>query len=299
MKAATQNKTYRQASDAGLSEYFNSLGNAERITPEEETRIANLYRENGQQRYADKLVTANLRFVVKIALEYRNYGFPLLDLIQEGNLGLVRAVKTFDPARGYRLISYGVWWIRAFIQEHILHNWSLVKIGTTQTQRKLFNHMQSAQKRLQNLTGEDDLQRQREKLAEKVGGTVKDVIEMETRIRIRARSLDVEVSRSGEDMGSPYDRLAVDETTTEERVADQEQGQLRTKHLTQALATLGEREREIIKARHLSGKKVTLRELGGQLSISKERVRQIEERGLRALREVIKRSCNVEELLAA
>ena len=121
-----------------LARYFESVSRTNMMSPEEELEVARQYRDTGVQRHADRLASANLRFVIKIALEYKNYGFPVLDLIQEGNLGLVRAVKSFDPEKGFRLISYGVWWIRAYIQEFILRNWSLVKIGTTQLQRRLF-----------------------------------------------------------------------------------------------------------------------------------------------------------------
>jgi len=175
--------TGRFGGQSELTRYFQSVAREEMMTADEEAEVAREWLRTGRQRHADRLVNANLRFVIKIALEYRNYGFPLLDLIQEGNVGLVRAVKSYDPDKGYRLISYGVWWIRAFVQEYILKNWSLVKIGTTQLQRRLFNNLQSSQKRLQRLVeaGNDEVGC-REALARSVGGTVADVEEMERRL---------------------------------------------------------------------------------------------------------------------
>ena len=131
-----------------VSIYYRDVSRVPLLTAEEEIEIATRFQETGKQRYADRLVVSNLRFVIKVALDYKNYGFPLMDLVQEGNMGLLKAVQRFDPNRGFRLISYGVWWIRAHIQEYILKNWSLVKIGTTQLQRRLFNNLQSTQKRL-------------------------------------------------------------------------------------------------------------------------------------------------------
>jgi RNA polymerase sigma-32 factor len=267
-----------------LTRYFQAVAREEMMSAEQEAEVAREWLRTGRQRLADRLVNANLRFVIKIALEYRNYGFPLLDLIQEGNVGLVRAVKSYDPDKGYRLISYGVWWIRAFIQEYILKNWSLVKIGTTQLQRRLFNNLQSSQKRLQRLVeagGQEE--GSREALARSVGGTVADVEEMERRLAGRDLSLDLSYGDEGSSY-SFHDRLADEGCDAESLLAEEQYRHVRNRELRRALEQLEERERFILVARRLQDDAVTLRELGDRLGISKERVRQLENRAVESLR---------------
>lgn len=274
-----------------LTPYFHSVGRVEMMNAAEESRVARLWQTTKKQRHADRLVAANLRFVIKIALEYKNYGFALPDLIQEGNLGLVRAVQSFDPDKGFRLISYAVWWIRAYIQEYILKNWSLVKIGTTQLQRRLFNHLQSSQKRLDRLMGTGSETSRREALAKAVGGTVQDVEEMERRVGGRDLSIDRGTSEE-EGSYSLHDRLSEEEGDGESLLEQQELAAVRTREISKALDCLAQRERQIVMARHLSDRNITLRELGEELGISKERVRQLENRALRVLRDTL--SCNDE-----
>jgi len=274
----------RRSGDYGeLTGYFKSVSRQRMLSPAEESEVARLWRDTGKQVYADQLVSANLRFVIKIALEYKNYGFPILDLIQEGNMGLVRAVKSFDPDKGYRLISYGVWWIRAYIQEFILKNWSLVKIGTTQLQRRLFNHLQSSQKRIHRLMDAEDETSARESLAKAVGGTIKDVEDMERRMYARDLSIDTPQS-DGDASFTLHDRLENGDDTLEEKLEIEQARQLRTGELAKALESLDERERHIVRARHLDDNPLTLRELGDAMGISKERVRQLESRALKSLR---------------
>lgn len=281
--------------DGSLGRYFKSVSRIEMMSFEEETATAREWLQTGKQELADKLVGSNLRFVIKVALEYRNYGFPILDLIQEGNLGLVRAVKSFDPDKGFRLISYAVWWIRAYIQEYILKNWSLVRIGTTQLQRRLFNNMQSSQKRLHAMMGTDEARRQREALAESVRGTVRDVEDMERRLYSRDVSLDATAdSESGTGL---HDRLASPWDGAEQLLGDEEAKSIRESELGKALATLEDRERMIVVSRHLDENSVTLRELGESLGISKERVRQLENRALRNLRSALERTLVVAQLV--
>lgn len=281
-----------------LSGYFKSVNRQEMMTAEEELRVARQWRKTGNQRLADKLASANLRFVIKVALEYRNYGFSLQDLIQEGNMGLVRSVKSFDPEKGFRLISYAVWWIRAYIQEYILKNWSLVKIGTTQLQRRLFNHLQSSQKRMELVLASDDEGHRREKLAEAVGGTVADVEDMERRMYGRDMSLDRPVS---EDEGATnmHDRLAVEDGDAEHLLGREQVSRLRSRELAKAMERLDERERQILTARHLGEQTTTLRELGEQLGVSKERVRQLESRALRCLKSALANHAQLEVMIAA
>ncbi len=267
-----------------LTRYFQAVAREEMMNAEQEAEVAREWLRTGRQRLADRLVNANLRFVIKIALEYRNYGFPLLDLIQEGNVGLVRAVKSYDPDKGYRLISYGVWWIRAFIQEYILKNWSLVKIGTTQLQRRLFNNLQSSQKRLQRLVeagGQEGASR--EALARSVGGTVADVEEMER--RLSGRDLSLDLSYGDEDSSFTFhDRLADEGGNAESLLVEEQYRHVQSRELRRALEQLEERERYILVARRLQDDALTLRELGDKLGISKERVRQLENRAMESLR---------------
>ena len=283
-----------------ITEYFRSVSRAPMMTRAEETRVAARWLETREQTYADQLVTANLRFVVKVAMEYRKYGFRLLDLVQEGNMGLIRAVRNYDPAKGHRLISYAVWWIKAYIQEYILKNWSLVKIGTTQLQRRLFNHLLSSQKRLEVVTAAGDNRHdQRMVMAEKVGGTVKDVEDMERRVFHRAASLDAPAYNDSETGPSIHERLTCEDADAEGLYARKQCQAERERHIWRALKELPERDRQIVVGRHLSHQPTTLRELGEKLGVSKERVRQIEARALLKLKELISGSCNVAELLAA
>jgi len=281
-----------------LGSYFDSVGRRPLLTASEELALARRFAQTREEAVAHRLVEANLRFVVKIALEYRNYGFTLHDLIQEGNVGLVRSVQTFDPGRGFRLISYAVWWIRACIQEYILRNWSLVKIGTTQAQRRLFNRLQSSQRRLERLVdGRCDEGERRAALARAAGCTVEEVEEMER--RLYGRDLSLDGHDSDEDGGGLHERLADDSEAVGERLEEEQTQSLFSNCLTGALARLGQREREIVQARHLSERTVTLRELGERLGISKERVRQIENRALAALRVTLSSNAELSAALSS
>jgi len=224
-------------------------------------------------------VVSNLRFVVKIAHEYRNYGVKLADLIQEGNIGLMHAVKKFDPYKGYRLISYAVWWIRAYIQNYIIKTWSLVKIGTTQAQRKLFFKLNKTKKDIQALSLKNPEFRE---IADSLGVREEEVEEMDVRMTNRDLSLDMAI---GDDGGSSHmDFLTYDGEDQETALIRKEEAHLVRKNITGALAVLNEKEMYIIKNRVMADDPQTLQEIGDRYNITRERARQIEKQALKKLR---------------
>lgn len=250
------------------------------LSPEEEYRYAVKFYEEKDLEAAHTLITANLRFVMKIAAEYRDYGLKMLDLVQEGNVGLMMAVKKFNPYKGFRLISYAVWWIRAYIQNYILSAWSLLKIGTTQAQRKLFFKMNQAKKAIANMTGEEDLHATALSLDVKES----EVSEMSQRM-LGEYSLDAEgLDGDGHTM---LESLADDRQNQEELLADiQETGQLQ-QEVASALTTLNEKERYVIEQRVAADTPLTLQEIADHFRISRERVRQIEEGALRKMKALL------------
>ncbi|TYO98272.1 RNA polymerase RpoH-like sigma 32 subunit [Geothermobacter ehrlichii] len=261
--------------------YMKQVNRFDLLSPQEELELARRYRHQGDLAAAERLVTSNLRFVVKIAWEYRNYGCKLLDLIQEGNIGLMMAVKKFDPDRGIRLISYAVWWIRAYIQSFIIRTWSLVKIGTTQAQKKLFFKLNQTREALRRLTGGSDSR----EIAAELDVRPEDVDEMELRLHRRDASLDVELVE-GDDY-TLMDTLADERQDQEELLAAREEEELRRQTIRQAMEKLKPREREIITDRLLRDEPLTLQELADRYGISRERVRQIEQNALKKLKEYL------------
>ena len=251
------------------------------LSKEEEYKLAVEYYENKDLESANTLVVSNLRFVVKIAREYLSYGFPLPDLVQEGTMGLMKAVKKFDPYKGYRLISYAVWWIRAGIQNHIMKFWSQVKIGTTQAQRKLFHKIGRAKKEL-NIENSEMTEQEVSKVAELFGVKDKDVIDMEFRMASRDYSLD---STSTEDGTVTYlDALPDSRANQEEVLESFETNELANEGIREGFEKLTSREQKVIESRYFKNPPDKLRELGEELGISKERVRQIEVHALKKLK---------------
>lgn len=261
-----------------LDHYLARIKQFELLDRDEETALAQRYRRDGDLEAAHRLICGNLRFVVKVANEYRGYGMKMLDLIQEGNIGLMMAVKKFDPDRGIRLISYAVWWIRAYIQNYIVKTWSLVKIGTTQAQKKLFFKLKQTQAALMRLTGREDA----EEIAQTLDVRSDEVEEMSRRLAARETSLDVELIE-GEHF-TLMDTLVDDTPDQETRLIEDEQSRRLSGEVRQAFGRLNDRERKIIQERILDESPRTLQELADDFGISRERVRQLEANALSKLR---------------
>jgi RNA polymerase sigma-32 factor len=262
-----------------LSAYLNRIDQHPLLTPEEERRLALRWKRFRDQRSATQLTLGNLRFVVKIAFEYRTYGVRLLDLIQEGNLGLLVAVDRFDPERGVRLTTYAVWWIRAYIQEYIRRSWSLVRFGTTRAEQRCFYRLRRERQRLERTGAKADPER----LAAALGIKAHDLEAIESRITRRDMSLDDPAYFDTDETRG--DRIADDRPGPEASLAEHELGEKARDQIRSALDALDPRERAILSRRYLNPKPATLKELGAAFGISRERVRQLEARAKAKLRE--------------
>jgi RNA polymerase sigma-32 factor len=252
------------------------------LSAEEEFKLAVQLKKYGDMEAAEKLVTSNLRFVVKIAHEYRKYGVKLVDLIQEGNIGLMHAVKKFDPYKGFRLISYAVWWIRAYMHNYIIKSWSIVKIGTTQAQRKLFFKLNQVKKKLEELSHKDDAFQE---AAELLNVKESDIAEMDLRLNSRDVSLDASMGDDGESMY--IDQLIDDGESQEDILIKKEETALVKRSIAGALTRLNERENYIVKHRLMVDNPETLQQIGDRFNITRERARQIEKEALKILRTAI------------
>lgn len=250
------------------------------LSPEEEYQLAVKFHDEQDLATAHQLVTSNLRFVVKVAAEYRNYGLKMLDLIQEGNVGLMMAVRKFNPYKGLRLISYAVWWIRAYIQNFIISSWSLVKIGTTQAQKKLFYKLNQAKNAIKNLMGSDDLK----ETALSLDVTEAEAAEMEVRMQ-GEYSLDADII--GNEGITLLESLADDRLNQEELLGNHQQAAELQKEVSTALQTLNDKERYIVECRITADTPQTLQEIADYFGISRERVRQLEERALQKMRTLL------------
>ncbi len=265
-----------------LALYYQHVSRFDLMSPEEERETARRWFDEGDVDAAHALVTANLRFVIKVANEYRHYGLRTLDLIQEGNLGLMRAVRKFDPHKGYRLITYAVWWIRAQIHDFILRSWSLVRMGTSRAQRRLFNKLQSAQSRIRGLVDAPDSNAENQLLSAELDIPLDDVVNFRARVNSRDISLDQPLLEDG----SPYvTRLSDSSADQEQVVVEDEARQRLAVRVTEAIGALPERDRLIAQARLLADEPRTLQDLGDELGVSKERIRQLEARIKNRLRE--------------
>ncbi|MGL5114871.1 MAG: RNA polymerase sigma factor RpoH, partial [Beijerinckiaceae bacterium] len=264
------------AGENGLARYLDAIRKFPLLEPQNEFMLAKRYLEHGDSQAAHTLVTSHLRLVAKIAMGYRGYGLPIGEVVSEGNVGLMQAVKRFDPDRGFRLATYAMWWIKASIQEYILRSWSLVKMGTTANQKKLFFNLRKAKSQIQAL-GDGDLRPDQVKIiATKLGVEEREVVEMNRRLSGDS-SLNSPL-RADEDSGEWQDFLMDDGISQETMVADSEERGNRTTALTRALSDLNPRERRIIEARRLEDDPITLEQLSTEFGVSRERVRQIEVR---------------------
>lgn len=264
--------------EKGLSRYFREAWSFPVLEPQEEYMLARRWRQHDDVDAAHKLVTSHLRLVAKIAMNYRGYGLPVADLVSEGNIGLMKAVKKFEPERGFRLSTYAMWWIKAAITEYILRSWSVVKMGTTAAQKKLFFSLRKQKNRLKIMDFGDLDSDQAAELAAVMQVSEKEVVNMNRRLTALDVSLNAPLTQS-EDESLEFQDLLVDEAPSPEaQTAESEEGELRRKFLKQALAELPERERNILVERRLTDDPVTLKELGKVYGISRERVRQLEVR---------------------
>jgi RNA polymerase sigma-32 factor len=262
-----------------LDLYIAEINKFQLLTADEEFRLSVRLKKYNDMDAAELLVVSNLRFVVKIAHEYRNYGVKLSDLIQEGNIGLMHAVKKFDPYKGYRLISYAVWWIRAYIQNYIIKSWSLVKIGTTQAQRKLFFKLGQAKKKLETLSERNP---EFAEIAESLGVKTIELQEMDLRMSNRDLSLDAYVNEEGD--ATHIDYLTYEGEDQEMALIKKEEMELVKRDIAGALTTLSEKESYIISHRVMADDPMTLQEIGDRYHITRERARQIEKQALKKLR---------------
>ena len=261
-----------------LNLYIAEINRFPLLTPEEEFRLAVRLKKYNDVTAAEKLIVSNLRFVVKIAHEYRNYGFKLADLIQEGNIGLIHAVKKFDPEKGYRLISYAVWWIRAYIQNYLIRSWSIVKIGTTQAQRKLFFKLIQTKKELETLSRRNP---EFSEIATSLGVKDSEVEEMD--LRMGSRDVSLHEIINDESGNSHIDFLAYEGDNQEVSLIKEEEKSLVQRDIAGALANLNERESYIILNRVMADDPETLQEIGERYNISRERARQIEKQALKKM----------------
>ena len=262
------------SAEGGLSRYLSEIRRFPMLEPQEEYMLAKSWREHGDRDAAQRLVTSHLRLVAKIAMGYRGYGLPIGEVVSEGNVGLMQAVKRFEPDKGFRLATYAMWWIRAAIQEYILRSWSLVKMGTTANQKKLFFNLRKAKSQISALEEGDLRPEQVKTIATKLGVTEQDVVDMNRRMSGDA-SLNAPIRQEGEG-GEWQDWLVDDSSSQESLLVESEESDNRLGALRQALGVLNERERRIFEARRLLDEPVTLEALSAEFSISRERVRQIE-----------------------
>jgi RNA polymerase sigma-32 factor len=275
------------AGESGLTRYLEEIRRFPMLQPQEEYMLAKRYKEHEDRDAAHKLVTSHLRLVAKIAMGYRGYGLPIGEVISEGNVGLMQAVKRFEPERGFRLATYAMWWIKAAIQEYILRSWSLVKMGTTANQKRLFFNLRKVKGQIQALEEGDLKPEQVTEIATRLGVSEEEVISMNRRLG-GDTSLNAPI-RADSESGEWQDWLVDDSVSQEEILAEQEEAGNRHQLLLEAMEVLNDRERRIFEARRLADDPITLEELSGEFGVSRERVRQIEVRAFEKVQEAVKK----------
>ena len=281
------------ASEGGLSQYLTEIRKFPMLEAGEEFLLAKRWADHDDRDAAHKLVTSHLRLVAKIAMGYRGYGLPISEVVSEGNVGLMQAVKRFDPDKGFRLATYAMWWIKAAIQEYILRSWSLVKMGTTANQKKLFFNLRKAKGQISALEEGDLKPDHVASIATKLGVTEQDVIDMNRRLGGDV-SLNAPLREEGE--GGEWQDWLVDDSASQETVlANEQEGQNRLAALKDALGVLNPRERRIFEARRLAEDPITLEDLSGEFGVSRERVRQIEVRAFEKIQDAVRRNLAVRE----
>ena len=278
-------KSLPVVAEGGLARYLAEIRRFPMLEPQQEYMLAKRWREHEDTQAAQELITSHLRLVAKIAMGYRGYGLPIGEIISEGNVGLMQAVKRFEPDKGFRLATYAMWWIRASIQEYILRSWSLVKMGTTASQKKLFFNLRKAKNRISAFEEGDLKPENVEKIAHRLGVTKQDVIDMNRRINGDS-SLNTPLREEGE--GEWQDWLVDESDDQEQLLLAQEEKNNRFKALQSALEVLNPRERRIFEARRLSDEPVTLEDLSEEFGVSRERVRQIEVRAFEKVQSAVR-----------
>jgi len=273
------------SSEGNLAIYLQEIKKFPMLSADEEYMLAKRYKEHDDSDAAHKLVTSHLRLVAKIAMGYRGYGLPITDLISEGNVGIMQAVKKFDPEKGFRLATYAMWWIRAQIQEYVLHSWSLVKIGTTAAQKKLFFNLKKLKNQLESIDSDDLSPENVREIATRLNVKEAEVVSMNNRLFSGDQSLNVQV---GNELDTEWQDMLVDNKETQDKILEKKNElSYRKKLFTKALEILNEREKEIIIQRKLKNKPIKLEELSKKYNISRERVRQIEEKAIQKLQKEI------------
>ncbi len=273
--------------EGGLSRYLEEIRRFPMLEPQEEYMLAKRYLERDDTKAAHKLVTSHLRLVAKIAMGYRGYGLPIGEVISEGNVGLMQAVKKFEPDRGFRLATYAMWWIKAAIQEYILRSWSLVKMGTTANQKRLFFNLRKAKSRIQALDDGDLKPDQVKEIATRLNVSEEEVVSMNRRLSGDA-SLNAPIRATEGESGEWQDWLVDDHESQEDMLIEQDELESRRKMLTDSMSVLNDREKRIFEARRLSEEPLTLEDLSSEFGISRERVRQIEVRAFEKVQDAVK-----------
>ncbi len=273
--------------EGSLSRYLQEIRQFPMLAPEEEYMLAKRYKEHGDRDAAHRMITSHLRLVAKIAMGYRGYGLPIGEVISEGNIGLMQAVKKFEPDKGFKLATYAMWWIKASIQEFILRSWSLVKMGTTANQKKLFFNLRKIKGQIQALEEGDLKPEQVKYIAHRLGVQEDEVISMNRRLG-GDTSLNAPLRADGEGDGEWQDWLVDDSDTQETVLVRNEESDMRNAYLKEALTRLTERERRVIEARKLQDDPATLDDLSQEFGVSRERIRQIEVRAFEKLQKAVK-----------